>query len=159
MAMSVNMLRLRFTSEAQPRSKNGQPPQSTTGVASTSCTHPAAGLVSHSPAPPSGSISPMARNSTGAVRARLIQNRRVMSSSSGLRSSPAVATRGSRAMPQIGHVPGPGRTTSGCIGHVYSAPGGAGGPAARGGSPAWGFGSRNASGSASNRAWQLAAQK
>ena len=33
-AISVNMLRLRVTSDCQPRSKNGQPAQSTTGVAS-----------------------------------------------------------------------------------------------------------------------------
>ena len=36
MAISVNMLRLRLTIDAQPRWKNGQPPQSTTGVARTS---------------------------------------------------------------------------------------------------------------------------
>ena len=36
MAISVNMLVLRFTTEAQPRWKNGQPPQRTTGVASSS---------------------------------------------------------------------------------------------------------------------------
>ena len=34
--MSVNMLRWRFTSEAQPRTKNGHPAHSTTGVAKTS---------------------------------------------------------------------------------------------------------------------------
>ena len=34
-AISVNMFRLRLTSEAQPRSKNGQPPHRTTGVASS----------------------------------------------------------------------------------------------------------------------------
>jgi hypothetical protein len=36
-AISVNMLSLRVTSDRQPRTKNGQPAQSTTGVASTSC--------------------------------------------------------------------------------------------------------------------------
>ena len=39
-AISVNIFRLRFTIDAQPRSKNGQPPHRTTGVASrarTSC--------------------------------------------------------------------------------------------------------------------------
>ncbi len=36
-AISVNMLSLRLTSDRQPRTKNGQPAQSTTGVASTSC--------------------------------------------------------------------------------------------------------------------------
>ena len=34
MAISVNMLRLRLTSEAHARSKNGQPAHKTTGVAS-----------------------------------------------------------------------------------------------------------------------------
>ena len=36
-AISVNMLRFRVTTEAQPRTKNGQPAHNTTGVASTSC--------------------------------------------------------------------------------------------------------------------------
>ena len=33
MAISVNILRLRVTNERQPRTKNGQPAQRTTGVA------------------------------------------------------------------------------------------------------------------------------
>ena len=36
-AISVNMLRLRVTSDCQPRSKNGQPAHSTTGVAKANC--------------------------------------------------------------------------------------------------------------------------
>jgi hypothetical protein len=157
-AMSVNMFRLRLTSDAQPRWKNGQPPQRTTGVASASCAHRASGLESHSRTGPSGHISPMASNSTGTLRQRLTQNRRVMSSCSGLRSSPAVTMRGSSAMPQMGHAPGPGRTISGCMGQVYSA---GPGPGAGAGTPGDGApaGSRNRSGSASNRALQLAAQK
>ena len=35
-AISVNMLRLRVSSDCQPRTKNGQPAHSTTGVANTS---------------------------------------------------------------------------------------------------------------------------
>ena len=35
-AISVNMFRLRLTMDCQPRTKNGQPPHSTTGVASRS---------------------------------------------------------------------------------------------------------------------------
>ena len=35
-AINVNMLVLRLTTEAHPRWKNGQPPQSTTGEASSS---------------------------------------------------------------------------------------------------------------------------
>ena len=38
-AISVNMLRCRLTIDAQPRTKNGQPPQSTTGVASANSIH------------------------------------------------------------------------------------------------------------------------
>src|SRR5260370_25759687 len=38
-AISVNMLVLRFTTDAQPRWKNGQPHQRTTGVARISSNH------------------------------------------------------------------------------------------------------------------------
>ena len=66
------------------------------------------------------SMLPIAIASNGAVRTTLTQKRRVMSRSSGLSSATAVTARGSRAMPQMGHDPGSGRTTSGCMGHVYS---------------------------------------
>ena len=49
----------------------------------------------------------MAIANRGAVRAKLIQKRRVMSRSSGLSSS-MVTVRGSSAMPQIGQLPGSG---------------------------------------------------
>jgi hypothetical protein len=62
----------------------------------------------------------MAVTSKGAVNITLTQNRRVMSRNSGFPSAAAVIVRGSNAMPQIGHDPGPGSTISGCIGHVYS---------------------------------------
>ena len=62
---------------------------------------------------------PMAIATSGAVRARLIQKRRVMRRSSGLSSS-TVTVRGSSAMPQIGQLPGSERTISGCMGQVYS---------------------------------------
>jgi hypothetical protein len=57
--------------------------------------------------------------SKGSERAKLIQNLLDMSASSGFVSSP-VASRGSRAIPQIGQLPGSERTISGCIGQVYS---------------------------------------
>ena len=44
-----------------------------------------------------------------------------MSTSSGFACSSRVTTRGSRAIPQIGHDPGSLRTISGCMGQVYSA--------------------------------------
>ncbi len=58
----------------------------------------------------------------GTVRPRPIQNRRVMSRSSGFSASSKVGTRGSRAIPQMGQVPGSLRTISGCIGQVQTAP-------------------------------------
>src|SRR5579871_393407 len=119
MAINVNMFIERFTTDAQPRWKNGQPPQRTTGLASKSS--------SHANPPPEikrctgmpGSMPAIAIPSSGAVSAKLTQNRRVMSRSSGLSSS-AATVRGSKAIPQIGQCPGPSRTISGCIGQVYS---------------------------------------
>src|SRR3546814_2223304 len=47
--ISVNMLRLRVLSDCHARSKKGQPPHRTTGVASASCAHCAlAGSISRS---------------------------------------------------------------------------------------------------------------
>ena len=54
------------------------------------------------------------------------RSRRFMSTSSGFGASSSEIVRGSSAIPQIGHEPGPGRTISGCIGHVYSTPGAGG---------------------------------
>ena len=124
--------------EAAPRWRSGHPPQATTGVASASSiqasARPASACRSGSP----GSISAMAARKSGSVRTRLSQKRRLMSTSSGLASSAAFGARGSSAMPQRGQAPGSERTTSGCIGQVYSAPGGADGsargPAQRAGS-------------------------
>ena len=67
-----------------------------------------------------GNMSAIAIARSGTVRPTLIQKRRVMLRNSGFSSSVAVIVRGSSAMPQIGQNPGPGRTISGCIGHVYS---------------------------------------
>src|SRR5690242_12601419 len=99
------MLRLRLTIENHARTKNGQPPQSTTGVASTSEIQlmncgPIA-LRTGSP----GNASLMLSNNKGNVSATLIQKRRFMSTSSELSSS-SVAVRGSSAIPQIGQNPG-----------------------------------------------------
>ena len=57
-------------------------------------------------------MSPIASTTTGRLNAGRIQNRRVMSSSSGFGSSSAVIVRGSSAMPQIGQAPGGRCTTS-----------------------------------------------
>src|SRR5690349_9016748 len=113
------MFRLRLTIENQARTKNGQPPQSTTGVASTSeiqlmnC-----GPIAVRTGSP-GSASLMLSANNGSDNATLTQKRRFISTSSELSSS-SVAVRGSSAIPQIGQKPGASRTISGCIGHVYS---------------------------------------
>src|SRR6266446_2151587 len=119
MAISVNILVLRFTTDAQPRWKNGQPHQRTTGVASISSSHGKPQFHGDTMNACGESMLPMAIASNGAVSVRLTQNRRVMSRSSGLSSS-AVTLRGSRAMPHIGQLPGPARTICGCIGQMYS---------------------------------------
>jgi len=119
-AISVNMFRCRLTIEAQPRWKKGHPPQRTTGEASASWIHViAAGERIRSTGRP-GSRSDMASRKVGIDRPRQIQNRLVMSTSSGFGASRSAIWRGSRAMPQIGQVPGPVRTISGCIGQVHS---------------------------------------
>src|SRR5713226_2464475 len=64
-------------------------------------------------------ISPMVMSRTGVVRIALAQNRRVISASSGFSCCSRVTVVGSSAMPQMGHTPGPLRTTSGCMGQVY----------------------------------------
>ncbi len=120
-AMSVNMLRLRVTTERQPRTKNGQPPQRTTGVARRNSVHDSAvSGKSRASRPPPGRYAPIAMARTGSVRTALTQNRRRMSTSSGFSSSARVTVLGSSPMPQIGQLPGSLRTTSGCIGHTYS---------------------------------------
>ena len=117
-AISVNMFRLRVTRDCQPRTKKGQPPHSTTGAASTSWIQSAAaGSIRRVRA--GAIISPMENAKTGTVRTRLTQNRRVMSTSSGLGpSSAASGSSGSSAMPHLGQGPGPTWRISGCMGHV-----------------------------------------
>ncbi len=113
------MFRLRFFTDATARTKNGQPAHSTTGVPSTSwiqfdCCWPTRWLRFVR-------WPPISSAKTGAVRAVPIQNRRVMSRSSGLSPCSALASTGSSAMPQMGQLPGPNWRTWGCIGQVYSA--------------------------------------
>jgi hypothetical protein len=99
--------------------------------------------------------------SSGSASAALTQNRRVMSSSSGFGASPSVTVLGSRAIPQIGQLPAPGRTISGCIGQVQVAPAGtsgAEGAAVRAVGEGKVFPTK-AAGSASSRARRFALQK
>ena len=126
------MLGLRLTSEVQKRWKNGRPHHRTTGVASKSSSHGkivlhgvttirSPGIMLSPPMKKCGqSMLPIAIARSGTVSTRPIQNRRVISRSSGFSSCVAVTVRGSRAMPQRGHKPGSVRTIWGCMGQVYS---------------------------------------
>ena len=119
-AMRVNMFRLRVRTEAQPRTKKGHPAHSTTGVARMSWSQTEARAEIRS-CRKGTKWRPISRITIGMVKAVATQKRRVMSASSGLGPVSAVTVTGSRAIPQIGHGPGPGRRISGCIGHVHSA--------------------------------------
>src|SRR5882762_1570221 len=101
------MLRCRELSEFQPRTKNGQPAQRTTGGEKMNWIHwLRRGGIQWSRCRP-GMKCAMASRKTGAVRRVAIQKRRVMSLASELSSSGlAVTETGSRAIPQIGQYPG-----------------------------------------------------
>ena len=122
------MLGALFTTEFHPRWKNGQPPQSTTGVASNHCTQFLVEPLRICESDKPGTISAMAKSMTRREGPREIQNRLVMSSSSGFRSSSSETTLGSSAIPQILQAPGCVSSTSGSIGQMYSTtpPGGTG---------------------------------
>src|SRR5260370_38252518 len=112
--IKVNIVGLGLTSEDQKRSKNAQPPQRTTGVArKNSITLRMAGVRCRPRDSPN-----IERRRTGRDSAALTQKRRRMESYSGSASTSAKASIGSRAMPQMGQLPGPNRMICGCIGHV-----------------------------------------
>src|SRR6185369_9061292 len=98
MAISVNIFNWRVTIDCQPRSKNGQPPQSTTGVAKANCSQAQAVDDKNACNSRPGIISPIDRITIGSDNARQTQNRRVMSTSSGFGPWSAVTVIGSKAM-------------------------------------------------------------
>ena len=151
------MFRWRFTTDVQPRTKNGQPPQRTTGEASANCVQViAAGDMTCCSGCP-GRTSETMKARIGSVSASETRNRRIMSSSSGLPASSRLTVTGSSAMPHFGHAPGPIWRTSGSMGHVYSRVSSrVSGPAGAG---VAGAGDRNDSGAALNRSRQLSWQK
>src|SRR5262249_54420422 len=97
------MLGLRYLSEDKNLSKKGHPPQRTTGVANANCIQ----IETRSDTNGHTTIEPMVRNRMGKVSTTPAQKRRVIDFSSRLSSSSAVASRGSKAIPHLGHVPGP----------------------------------------------------
>jgi hypothetical protein len=104
-AMRLNMLRLRFFTEAQPRTRKGQPAHRTTGVPNNICTQFDACWLRRLCR--SMRCPPISSTTTGTLSASPIQNRRLMSLSSALGPVISVATTGSSAIPQIGQLPGP----------------------------------------------------
>ena len=74
------MLKCRVRSDRQPRTKNGQPAQSTTGVERMNCVQRDTSPMTQCGA--SGSMCAIASRKTGSVSAAPIQKRRVMSRSS-----------------------------------------------------------------------------
>ena len=120
-AISVNMFGFMVLTDRHPRMKKGAAPHSTTGAARTSWIHAAqpAGTMACSGRP--GIMSPIAYRNRGRVKTVLIQNRRVMSSSS-LRSSSSETVSASSAMPQIGQPVFDVSRTCGCIGQVHTVP-------------------------------------
>ncbi len=113
------MLRFMVWSDRQPRTKKGQPPQSTTGVARANWSHCTECIVSPAGSQEGARSATMASMKSGRDSVVLTQKRRVMSISSSFFSS-AATVRGSRAIPHLGQAPGPSRRISGCIGQVYS---------------------------------------
>src|SRR5437016_1966975 len=113
------MLRLRFRIDCQPRTKKGQPPQSTTGEANASEIHATTRGANRLRTGSPGISTRMTSSSKSNVKYTHNQKRRCILISSTFSSSP-VATRGSSVIPQIGQEPGPSRTISGCIGQAYS---------------------------------------
>ena len=122
MAISVNILALVFFSEAQPRSKNGHPAHSTTGVVKINWSQLLSGRLTTSCIRAPNTMSPIASKNTGKPKPTPIQNRRVMSINSELGVSCTSIACGSSVIPHDGQVPGRVVTTSRCIGQMYLTP-------------------------------------
>ena len=80
------MLRFQVRTDCTPRTRNGQPPHSTTGVASTHWIHCTVCIGSAAGSRSGAMSATIASTNTGRASAVLIQKRRVMSASSGFSS-------------------------------------------------------------------------
>ena len=85
------MFRLRVTRDCQPRTKKGQPPQSTTGAASSELDPERRRAGRSAASGQARSSRPWRTQRRGWSGSRLTQNRRVMSTSSGLGPSSAAS--------------------------------------------------------------------
>jgi hypothetical protein len=107
------MLGLRLTIDWTPRTKNGEPAQSTTGNDRTSSIHVCVAGANQPSRCPN-----IASTVTMTVSGKVHQKRRRKSVNSGFSPSSICGNSGSSAIPHFGHVPGPSCRISGCIGHV-----------------------------------------
>ena len=107
MAISVNMLRLRFTSDCQPRTKNGQPAQSTTGVASSSWSQFEVCCREHQMVEPGQMPAHLQRDHRKRQREADPEPARHVDRARGSAPPRRCTSTGSSAMPQIGQEPGP----------------------------------------------------
>src|SRR5699024_11211686 len=98
---NVHMFGLRFTTDCQPRTKNGSPAHSTTGTDSTSSIHVCVVMLNQPSCGPN-----IASTVTMTVNGRVHQNRREKSFNSGLSSSSRLRISDSSAMPHFGQVHG-----------------------------------------------------
>jgi hypothetical protein len=114
------MLGLRWTIERHPLCSSGQPHQSTTGEASSNCSHGTPSGPIRAGSDPN--IAAISTTTSGRVSASAIQNRRRMSTSSGSSAASSVGIAASSAIPHLGHVPGKSLSTPGHIGQKYAAP-------------------------------------
>src|ERR1700678_1754819 len=92
--MRLNMLRLRWTTDAHARWKNGHPAHRTTGVDNANWIHVETCGDTSSCNPRAGMWPPISRTNTGTVRADPTQNRRAMSVSSWFSPTSVVALPG-----------------------------------------------------------------
>ncbi|MCY1545276.1 hypothetical protein D9M68_812110 [compost metagenome] len=96
------MFGLRLRIDATPRTKNGQPAHRVTGVARINSTQ-----FCVAPCSNCSWWAVIANTVTMTVRGNVHQKRREKSLSSGFSSSSSSGITGSKAMPQMGQLPGP----------------------------------------------------
>ena len=104
--MSVNMFRLRFTTERHALAKKIPPAHSTTGVARMNSIHLETFFGMSAPMWTPGIMCPIAMKSTGSVSVSAIQNLRDSARISASSPSSPVTVFGSSGIPHFGQSPG-----------------------------------------------------
>ncbi len=115
----VNIFKWPVFTDCTARTRNGQPAQNTTGVASKNSAQYHCWILLSAGNSDGAISSNMAIKNTGNVNTPPIMKRFNMSLYSLLSGSTSTVVA-SKAIPQIGQSPGSSCMTSGCIGQVYS---------------------------------------